>query len=289
LPDLIPELAVTRVLLTGGRGFIGNNVLPRLEARYSVAAPTRAELDLLDAGAVRKYLARERFDAVVHLANPTARNPVDKREELFERSLRVFASLDACGDLYGRMIYVGSGAEYGKHRAIASVTEDALGQELPRDAYGLSRYLMNEIAAQRDNLFNLRVFGCYGAGDPPYNLIPHIVACIKENRAIELRQDMRFDFLHVMDIVPVLTHFIENKPEHKAYNLCSGIPVRIGEIAEEVKRRMNSDLPVVFRQDGLGLEYTGDNARLRAELANWKPRTMRDGIRETLESENRKT
>jgi GDP-L-fucose synthase len=92
-----------------------------------------------------------------------------------------------------------------------------------------------------------------------------------------------------MDIAPVLTHFIEIKPKHKAYNLCSGIPVLIGEIAEEVKRRMNSDLPVVFRQDGLGLEYTGDNARLRAELANWKPRTVRDGIRETLESENRKT
>jgi hypothetical protein len=65
--------------------------------------------------------------------------------------------------------------------------------------------------------------------------------------------------------------------------------VLVGEIAEEVKRSMNLDLPIVFRQDGLGLEYTGNNARLRVELVDWKPRSLRDGIRETLESENRKT
>jgi hypothetical protein len=47
------------------------------------------------------------------------------------------------------MIYIGSGAEYGKHRAIVNAAEDAFGQELPRDAYGLSRYLMSEIAVRQ--------------------------------------------------------------------------------------------------------------------------------------------
>ncbi|MDR2111983.1 MAG: NAD(P)-dependent oxidoreductase [Candidatus Accumulibacter sp.] len=273
------------ILLTGSTGFIGHNVLPLLRDRYDVAAPTRSELDLLDAGAVRRYLEGKQFDALIHLANPTARNPVDNRNELFERSLRVFVSLAHCMDFAGKMIYLGSGAEYGKHRALVKVTEDEFGRELPRDAYGLSRYLMSELAERCGRVTNLRLFGCHGPGDPPYKLIPHVLACVKKNRTIELRQNVMFDFLYVKDIVPVLAYFVENEPRHKAYNLCSGAPVSIGEIAEEARRQMHSDLPVVFQKEGLGLEYTGDNTRLRGEIPDWKPRSLIDGIREVIENQ----
>jgi GDP-L-fucose synthase len=275
------------MLLLGSTGFIGRNATPYLRDRYEIATPTRADLDLLDSAATRRYLKRGEFDIIVHLANPTAQNPVDREEELFERSMRVFASLAHCNDLYGKMLYIGSGAEYGKHRSIERIAETDFGRELPRDAYGLSRYIMNELAEKAGNIHNLRVFGCYGSGDPPYKLMPHIIGRIRANEPIELRQNVRFDFLYVKDIAPVLVHFVENEPKHKAYNLCSGEPVTIGGIAMEIRRLMNSNAPIVFEKDGLGLAYTGSNERLRAEAPQWRPTAIEAGIKEMLENENR--
>ena len=276
------------ILLTGSTGFIGRNITPILREQYDVASPTRNELDLLEADSVWRYLERRHFDAVIHLANPTAHNPIDKRDELFELTLRVFTSLLHYSDLYGKMIYLGSGAEYGKHRALSLVREDEFGLELPRDTYGLSRYIMSELACQKTNIINLRMFGCYGCGDFHTRLIPYVISCVSSNKTITLRQNTRFDYLYVKDITEVLSYFIENKPNYYAYNLCSGVPVFTGDIAGEVRLQMNSSIPMVFQSKDIGLDYIGDNSRLRKELQSWQPRVITDGIKEIIDYENRK-
>jgi GDP-L-fucose synthase len=275
------------ILLTGASGFIGGNLLPLLRRQFNVSAPGRAQLDLLDAGAVRRYLERGRFDAVIHLANTTAHNPVDKLEEHFERSLRVFTSLFHCSELYGKMLYLGSGAEYGKHRAIVRVLEEDFGEELPRDIYGLTRYIMSELALNRENIINLRLFACCGPGDYAFKLIPHVISCVRAGKPIALRRNALYDFLYVEDIAPVLIHFIMNEPRHKVYNLCSGQPALVAAIAAETQRQMGSELPIVFEFDGYGLEYTGDNRRLRAEIAGWQPRSIQESVKGILKDENR--
>jgi len=58
-----------RILLTGGTGMVGRNILadPRAEA-HEIWAPSRAELDLLDAGACRRFVADLAPDLVIHCA-----------------------------------------------------------------------------------------------------------------------------------------------------------------------------------------------------------------------------
>ena len=276
------------VLVTGSTGFIGQNITPSLCQRYNITAPTRPELNLLDHAAVEEFLKKGNFDVVIHLANPTGQSSIDAKEELFERSLRVFASLERCAGIYGKMIYLGSGAEYGKQRAITQITEDEFGIVVPQDQYGFARYLMSNLADKHDNIINLRLFACHGPKDPPYKLIPYIISCIREEKPIKLRQDVWFDYLYVDDIFSVLEYLIVNDASYSAYNLCSGERILISSIAEEVKRQMNSNLPVVFEKSGLGLEYTGSNSRLKREITNWQPRQMSEGIERILEYENRK-
>ena len=275
------------VLLTGSTGFIGQNVTPILLKQYNVETPSRKELDLLDPEAVRRYLAHGKFDIVVHLANPTAQNPIDKKDELFERSLRVFTSLAHCSDLYGKMLYLGSGAEYGKHRALTQVTEEEFGQVLPRDSYGLARYIMNDITERKGNIVNFRLFACCGPSDPPYKLIQHIIGCVQHGETITQRQNTLFDFLYASDIAPVFQYFIENEAKYKAYNLCSGEQTYTAGIANEVKRQMDSDLPIAFDKEDTGLEYTGANDRLRSEFPSWKPTRIEESIRRIIAYENR--
>jgi dTDP-4-dehydrorhamnose reductase len=66
-----------RILLTGVTGQVGGDLLPLLGPLGSVIAPGRAELDLSDAPAIRKYIREMKPDWVI---NPAAYTAVDKSE-----------------------------------------------------------------------------------------------------------------------------------------------------------------------------------------------------------------
>ncbi|MDL2272449.1 NAD-dependent epimerase/dehydratase family protein [Desulfovibrio sp. OttesenSCG-928-I05] len=272
------------ILLTGATGFIGKNLLPLLRERYAVTAPRRDELNLLDVDAVQCFLRKGRFDAVIHAANPTGHNSLDRPENLLENSMRVFLALERCAGDYGKMIYFGSGAEFGKHRPLAMISEDRFDEELPRDPYGISRYLMQRLTCCHNNVINFRLFGCYGPGDAAHKLIPDIMRSIREHRPIKLRQNVVFDFLYVTDIFPVIEHCLTHGMQHSDYNVCSGKPVPILEIAEEVRRQMQSDLPIEVERDAMGFSYTASNDRLLAEMPHWCPVSLQTGIQNIVRS-----
>jgi GDP-L-fucose synthase len=64
------DLSRSKVLLTGGSGFLGSHVRDALLARgaSAVVSPRAAEVDLTDAVATRALFERERPDLVMHLA-----------------------------------------------------------------------------------------------------------------------------------------------------------------------------------------------------------------------------
>jgi dTDP-4-dehydrorhamnose reductase len=56
-----------RVLVTGGSGFVGSNIVEVLDRHDAeVLAPARAELDVTDAAAVNRYVEATRPEAIVH-------------------------------------------------------------------------------------------------------------------------------------------------------------------------------------------------------------------------------
>ena len=136
-----------KVLVTGRTGFIGRNLLPFLSERHEVAAPTRQELDLKDAAAVADYISRGGFDVVFHGANPNpVKNAADDLDRMFEDSLQIFMNLYQARHACGKLLYLGSGAEYDKRFDLDRVQESDMGRHLPADAYGLSKFIMNEMA-----------------------------------------------------------------------------------------------------------------------------------------------
>ena len=260
-----------RILITGGGGFIGRNILPVLGNAYSVAAPPRAEFNTADTANVDAYLASNKFDILLHLAGPKDGNLSD--------ILKGFANLQKHADKFERIFYTGSGAEYNKTYDIKMAREEQIGQTIPQDDYGLGKYTNNMLARASENIYNLRIFGCYGPTDPPGKFITDAIdSCLKGGPAT-IRQDCFFDYMYVEDLARIIMHFIEHKPRYHDYNTCTGTPVALSEIAKIVSRQTNVNKPTAIAKAGLNKEYTASNARLMAELGNnFKFTSLGEGI-----------
>ena len=279
-----------KILVTGGSGFIGSHVLPILQTKYEVSAPTRKEMDLKDRKSVEDYFINKQFDAVVHLASPSPVKSAesDSFDTLVKDCITLFTNLQAVSSHYKKMIYSGSGAEYDKTRDIVHISEDKIGERIPSDDYGLVKYILTQLTRQSDNCYNLRIFGCYGPGEYDYKFIKHAINCSRKGEAITIRQDCVFDYMYVDDYSKYIEYIIENEPRYHDYNACAGIRVKLSEIAEIVKKLTNSHVPVIIEKDGMNKEYSGSNDRFMAETdGEIKLLSLEEGIKRMIKEETR--
>jgi nucleoside-diphosphate-sugar epimerase len=275
-----------KVLFTGGTGFVGRNVLPILKEKYEIDAPNRSKLDILDAEQVEEYVKRGHFDVIVQSANTNpVKSQADKDVNMVEGSLRCFMNFYRVRKFCGKLIYLGSGAELDKSKDMHIITEDAFDRSVPCDEYGFSKYIMNTLALQSGNVYNLRIFAVYGPTDHPSKFITHCIDSIHAGIPITIRQNCYFDYLQVFDFAKILGWFIENNPKYHDYNISSGQRYSLEDIAKTVRDEMNSDLPITILKEGLNREYTADNSRLLSEIGDINFTSLRDGIRIQIESQ----
>lgn len=256
-----------KVLLTGGSGFIGSHVLDYLQDDYEIYAPDRKHLDVRNQEQVVSLLKKETFDIILHFASPSPvrSSHLDSYEALLEDSIKIFMNFYAMRSCFGRMIYSGSGAEYDKRRDIRLIREEEIGKSLPTDSYGLSKYVINELSQNSDNIYNLRIFACYGPNEYSTKFITHAIDCCLRKQPITIQQDCWFDYLYVDDYARYVKYFMDHIPRHHDYNVCSGIRIRLSDIAEIVREQLNNKYETAVLAPGLNHEYTGSNDRIVKE------------------------
>jgi GDP-L-fucose synthase len=268
-----------KILLTGGTSFIGRNMLPLLRQHYEIEAPSRNELNLTDKENVDSYLSNYKFDILLHLAAPhPGANPQDDKTKLFDDMMRAFLHLECHANEFEKILYTGSGAEYDKSRDIKMASEEDIGKTIPEDPYGFAKYIMNSIARKSANIYNMRVFGCYGPTDGETKFIRHAIDCCLENEPIIIRQNCLFDYLYVEDIADVIKWFIENTPKFHDYNIVTGEPASLLEIAKIVAAKMNSSMDIKIMTGGWNNGYTASNERLMKEMAGFNFTAISEGI-----------
>ena len=275
-----------RVLLTGGTGFIGRNIKPILEKEIILFSPNRIELNLKDEQSVREYINTNKIDVVIHSANPNpVKNSVDNINSFLEDSLRCFMNLYSARDLYEKMFFLGSGAEYNKQLDIRSISERDCFRSIPNDSYGFAKYIMNTICHYDEKLVNLRIFACYGPTDHESKFITHCIRSCMNNQNITIRQNCYFDYMHVYDLGKILVHLIKKYPCGNDYNVCSGTRISLYEIAQIVKEKMQSNCEIELLSDGMNKEYTGSNAKLIQELGSYEFIPLEMGIEMQIKNE----
>lgn len=265
-----------KILLTGGSGFVGQHIRESLGETYTIVAPTHAELDVTDAAQVDRILRDGRFDAVIHAA-------VEGGAHVLDSTLRGFWNLSRNAGRVDRILYFGSGAEYGKHRDLIEITEERIGDETPRDAYGFAKLLCNTIARASGNIVNLRLFGVYGPHEG-YKLkfISNAVAKTLAGFPLVIRQNVVFDYLWIDDLVRLLPRFLEGERAFGDVNVTPTQSVSLAEIASIVLRRLHREAAFETELPGFNYQYTGDNARLLQLCPGFTFTSIEDGVQSLI-------
>jgi len=268
-----------KLLITGGTGFIGRNLAAQYAARHDVAAPSRADLDLLDAEAVRAYLERHRFDAVIHAATERANRLLGSALGLFDRNCRMFFHLARNARAFGRMLFLSSGAVYGM-RGRPMLSEDAFDACVPADDYGFSKYVCARAVDGMERVYELRLFGVFGSyEDWRVRFISNACCRALHNLPLVIRQNVFFDYLDVEDLGCILERLAAAPLRHRHYNVCTGRAVDLRTLAEHVLAASCKAPGIEIRNDGLGPEYSGDNSLLLAEFPDIRFRPVDQSIR----------
>lgn len=266
-----------KVLVLGSSGFIGKNIYEYFEGKHDLTAPTHQQLDVLDEHAVFDCLSKGNFDIVI--------NALDVRDgsaDYFEKRLRMFTNLATHHNLYGKMLYFGSGAEYGKQQDMIQVSEDDFGKVIPSDTYGLCMYTMQHLASQLPNVYNFRLFGIFGKYEIwQRRFISNAICKAMYRLPITIRQNTKFDYLYIDDLCKMVAYFIENEMKYQNYNATSGKIYELYVLAKIVNEIMGVDNPIFVAKDGVGLEYTSDNKRVEDEM-NIKVQLIKNSIEDLV-------
>jgi GDP-L-fucose synthase len=87
---------------------------------------------------------------------------------------------------------------------------------------------------------------------------------------IRIDQNRYYDFLCVDDLIKIVQWFIDNKPKHKVYNICTGRVIDFETIAKKIVKISGKNLNIEIKTEGLASEYSGDNSMLTSEIKKFK-------------------
>ena len=271
-----------KVLLIGGSGFIGRNILEyfRDSDKYSIVAPSSKELNILDEDNVTKYLKDNYFDIILNFA--IYGDGIDKTKDgtkMLEYNLRMFLNFEKNSHLFGKMYYAGSGAEYDKRFNIIDVREEDEGKSIPIDQYGLMRYTVDKIIRASSNIYNLKIFGIFGKYEQwERRFISNCCCRAIKGLPLTIRKNLYFDYLYVEDFCIILEKLMDITPNEHSINVTRGEKIDLYSIAKMVREISNKKLDIFVCEEGLGNEYTACNSKLLCEIGEFKYTDIKDAI-----------
>jgi GDP-L-fucose synthase len=309
MPFTAPPTAQPRVLVTGGRGFLGKQVLDVLASRgyTNVVAPSHVEYDLTQADRVAACMQELKPDAIVHLAAVVGGIGANRARpgEFFYKNLIMGVELmeQARQADVQKFVAVGTICAYPKFTPVP-FSEDSLWEGYPEETnapYGLAKkMLLVQAQAYRQQYgFNgvyLLPTNLYGPADNFHPTDAHVIpdmirkcqdAIDSHAEAITLwgTGNPTREFLYVRDCAEGVVAALERYDGGEPVNLGSGEEIRIGDLAHLIAAATGYEGEIRFdtsQPDGQPRRKVDASRAL--EQFGWQSTTsFRDGLRATVD------
>lgn len=293
------DIADSRILITGGTGFIGPHLARGLLSRGAEVravdkdADGRTRLpdpvsfvqaDLTDSGAVAEVLTEE-IDAVFHLAAASDAADPDKRSQFEENTAATYTLLeemDAVG--VDQLVFTSSSAVYGE--APRPTPEDYAPLE-PISAYAASKLACEGVISVYAHTHDIQAWvfrfaNVVGAGQRG-NVVPDFVAKLLDDPShLEILGDGRQEksYLHVEGCVDGMCDLVAAaEDEFNLFNLGSRTTTSVREIADIVSGTVGVEPEYEYTGGERG--WPGDVPRMRlsiekARAMGWEPKLSSD-------------
>lgn len=261
-----------KILLTGGSGFIGKNILEKLANKYLFLAPTHSQLNLSDINEVSSYIKINRPEILIHAANVGGNLNEANFSNVAAYNLRIFFNLIKNARNFQKIIYFGSGSDYGKQQPISRVREKDFDKRIPLDDFGLYKYICTKyIENSSENIINLRIFGIFGEyEDYRFRFISNVICQALFNMPIIIKQNAIFEYVYIDDFIKIVDYFISHDAKYKTYNIGRNDPLKLLDIAKKILSIEQKNLRLKVQKEAFNKEYTCDASRLIRELEGFK-------------------
>ncbi len=302
---------MSRILVTGGAGFIGSHLCERLLARKDevtvvdnfndfydpaikranasrLSAARIVEADIRDAAAMAEVFEAG-FDAVVHLAamagvRPSLRDPLHYEDVNVRGTLILLEEIKRREGL--RFVFASSSSVYGANESVPFTEEDDIHH--PVSPYAATKRAGELHCYTYHHLYGipttcLRFFTVYGPRQRPEMAIHKFVANLLAGKPIPFYGDgsTRRDYTYIDDIVDGVVRAIDRCQGYEIYNLGESQTTSLAELVGLVGEECGVE-PVLDRQPmqpGDVLVTYADVSKAERELG-YRPTTpVREGLK----------
>ncbi len=300
------DLKKKKIIVTGGSGFLGKNILAKLLAcgvnRENIFAPRSEELDLRERKNCLK--AAKGSDLVIHLAGMSG-NPQFHSEhpaEIFYNNLIMGVELMEAARKAGaqKFVTIGSATEYPANAPLPYKEKD-IWTGPPQDVHAsyttAKKMLLVQGAAYRKqyglNVIHLLPTNMYGPGDAKHFVIPMLIGKVQEAQ----KEGKKFievwgtgkptrDFLYISDAAGGVILAAEKYDKPEPLNLGSGFEISIKELAELIAKLMDFRGEIRFdksKPDG-EMKRLLDASSAEKEIGFKAKVDLETGLRQTINS-----
>ena len=286
---------IKKVLVIGGSGFIGSNIVKRcLKLNwkvYSTYYKKKLEndrvnsffLDLSKPKIPKKFNIY--YDHVFFSAGDIDHEDYNSKKILNEH---FYSVLELTNKLKTKNFYYFSTAD--EYKTTKQKLDEVKSKIFLKTYYALAKHLASQylLTLHKKGIFNViifRVFIVYGPGQNTYRLIPNIISnLLKKERFKILNSNLKKDFLFIDDFIDAIFLSIKNKKLFgKIVNVGSGKSVSLNYLGKKIQSIIKQG-KVIFKNKKKTKSLSQfSSINLIKKNTNWKPKvTLNEGLMKTI-------